>query len=460
MALDFSWLSLQPTLPHPRLTRKTQNRPNRDGDHKAPGAIVDAQDGPKQRSRMSTHVRSSRITRIGRCTVSAKGAVMVALSLMLTVVDASAQLCPGTTVTVTSGLRRPMGMALSNQGNVLVSETGTATPHSGRISIVDPSGDRRTLLDGLPSGRSDVGDPAGPAGIAMRGRTLYALMSIGDSVLASPVPTRNLANPNVSSPIFSSVLAIHFSAHVEKTTAGFTLSPADEQTLAAGQSVHLSNGGGDTVDIELVANFPDYVSDPLPGFPAIVRGSNPFGLVVVADQIYVTDGGRNLVWQVDIPTGSFSPLATFPTIPNPLSPAVGGPVVEAVPTGIEYADGELLVTLFRGVPFAPGTSAVVRIDPSTGVQSPFLSGLKTAIGVLGIKDGGEESYLVLQNSSGLAPFFAGPGLVLKFDSPGGAPTVLTDCLARPTAMLRDAKTGTLYITELLTGRIVALHFGS
>ena len=182
--------------------------------------------------------------------------------------------------------------------------------------------------------------------------------------------------------------------------------------------------------------------------------------MVVADQLYVTDGGRNLVWQVDIPTGSFSPLATFPTIPNPLSPAVGGPVVEAVPTGIEYADGELLVTLFRGVPFAPGTSSVVQIDPSTGVQSPFLSGLKTAIGVLGIKHGEEQSYLVLQNSSGPAPFFGGPGLVLQFDSPGSAPLVLADCLARPTSMLHDAKTGTLYVTELLTGRIVALDLGS
>jgi hypothetical protein len=129
-----------------------------------------------------------------------------------------------------------------------------------------------------------------------------------------------------------------------------------------------------------------------------------------------------------------SPLATFPTIPNPLFPAVGGPVVEAVPTGIGYADGELLVTLFRGVPFAPGTSAVVQIDPSTGVQSPFVSGLKTAIGVLGINDGAGESFLVLQNSSGPAPFFAGPGLVLQFDSPGGAPNLLADCLARPAAV--------------------------
>ena len=51
-------------------------------------------------------------------------------------------------------------------------------------------------------------------------------------------------------------------------------------------------------------------------------------------------------------------------------------------------------------------------------------------------------------------------MVLQFDSPGGAPTVLADCLARPTAMLRDAKTGTLYITELLTGRIAALSLGS
>ena len=79
---------------------------------------------------------------------------------------------------------------------------------------------------------------------------------------------------------------------------------------------------------------------------------------------------------------------------------------------------------------------------------------------IGIKHGGDESYLVLQNSSGPAPFFGGPGLVLQFDSPGSAPMVLADCLARPTSMLRDAKSGRLYVTELLTGRIVALDLGS
>ena len=40
---------------------------------------------------------------------------------------------------------------MTNQGNLLVSETGTTTLHSGRISIVDQNGNRRTLLEGLPS---------------------------------------------------------------------------------------------------------------------------------------------------------------------------------------------------------------------------------------------------------------------------------------------------------------------
>src|SRR5215831_17992227 len=67
------------------------------------------------------------------------------------------------------GLRAPLGTAMTPLGNLLVSEGGTGVPGSGRISIVDPSGDRRTLLDGLPSGLSDVHEPSGPNGIFMSG---------------------------------------------------------------------------------------------------------------------------------------------------------------------------------------------------------------------------------------------------------------------------------------------------
>ncbi len=378
----------------------------------------------------------------------------VTIGTLFTAADAAAQVCPGTTVA--SDLRRPMAIDLSNQGNLLVSETGTAIRHSGRISIVHPEGGRRTLLDGLPSGINDVAEPSGPAGLVMQGRTAYVLIGIGDSVLPAAIPGRHLPNPNVSSPIYSSILAIHFSARVEKSTAGFTLSSADQQALADGQRVILSNGGGDTIEIEMVTNFPDYVPDPLPGSPQIVRGSNPFGLALVDDRIYVTDGGRNLVWTVDTLTGAHAPLTTFGTIPNPLFP-IGGPVVEAVPTGITAAKGQLLVTLFRGAPFPPNTSVVVQIDPATGQQSPFISGLKTAIGILQTTARGDDHYLVLQHSSGAGPFFPGPGLILAFDSPTAAPTTVVNCLARPTAMLLDPSGSWIYAAELLTGKLIAFQ---
>ena len=218
---------------------------------------------------------------------------------------AAQPICPAPELA--SGLLLPQSIVQSPLGNLLIAESGTRVPNTGRISIVGLDGSRRTFLDGLPSGISDVGDPAGPAGLVLRGRTLYGLIGIGDSILPGTVPRTALANPNPSSSIFSSLLAIHFSANVEKTTAGFTMSIADQETLAEGRRVIFSNGGGDTIEVELVANFPDYVAEPLPAEPANVRGSNPFGVAVVADRAYVTDGGRNLVWSVDMPAGAFAP---------------------------------------------------------------------------------------------------------------------------------------------------------
>jgi hypothetical protein len=371
--------------------------------------------------------------------------VVTSTALLLAGTPAHAQvICPVTEVT--AGLLRPIGITQSNQGNLLVSETGTPAPHTGRISIIDPgSGARRTLLDGLPSAISDVGDPSGPDGLFLRGRTLYVAIGVGDTILPGPSPGTAVANPSPSSPIFSSVLAIHFSANVEKQTDGLTLTVADQQALADGEKVTLGSGS-DKITIELIADFPKTSPAAIPG---TVNGSNPYDLVVVGDQLYVTDGGMNLVWQVDIPTGTFSVLATFPPIPNPLfnptppPPSVGGPLVQAVPTGIAYSDGQLLVTLFRGVPFAPGTSVVEQIDPLTGEHAPLISGLKTAIDVLPITEEGDTDYLVLQHAS-VGPFFGSPGILLRFETPESSPTVLANCLSRPTSMALDEKTGTLY----------------
>ena len=395
---------------------------------------------------------------LSRRLASGRSLAVLAATVMVASGDAAAQ-CP--VAELASGLQLPLGITRSNQDNLIVSETGTTAPNTGRISIVDLDGNRRTLVDGLPSGINDVLEPSGPAGVFMRGRTVYVAIGVGDVAIAGPIPGTSLPNPNPpSSPIFSSILAIHLSAHVEKITEGFTLSIGDYEALADGDQVKLSNGGGDKATVELIANFPDFIPNPIGPVPGNVRLSNPFDLVAVGSELYVTDGGRNLVWQVDIHSGAFSELAAFPAIPNPLFP-LGPPVTEAVPTGIRYSGGQLLVTLFRGAPFPPGTSQVQAVDPVTGAQAPFITGLKTAIDVLPIRDGDDTDWLVLQHAS-VGAFFGSAGSLLRFETPGSVPTVIAGgpatapfCLTRPTSMALDEKTGTLYVTEL-GGRILAI----
>jgi len=362
--------------------------------------------------------------------------------------------CPA--VELLTGLQRPLGIAQSNQRNLLVSEIPAGAPNLGRISIVDLSGNRRTLLDGLPSAINAVNERNGPAGLFLRGRNLFVLIGEGNNAIPGPIPGTAVPNPNgPSSPIFSSLLVIHFSVSVENSIESLALTFADQQALANGENVTLSNAAGDRAAVKLIANFLNFTPEPVPGVPDNVRLSNPFDLIVVDDQAYVADASQNMIWQINIPTGAISILADFPAIPNPLFPGVGRASIEAVPTGIHYANDQLLVTLLRGNPFPPGTAVVEQIDPLTGNHAPFITGLKTAIDVLPIQNrDGTTDYLVLQHAS-VGPFFGSPGLLLRFPASGGAPTVIANCLSRPTSMAFDDKTGTVYVTEY-AGRLVAV----
>ena len=407
------------------------------------------------KSRMTTNRTSSTNHNSARSRLL----ILTGATLLALATDAGAQCTEFTT-----GLLRPLSAVQSKKGNLIVSENGTPTANTGRISIVDPAGTRRTLIEGLPSGISyETNSPSGPTGLFLRGRTLYALIGVGDSVLAGPNQGTVRPNPDPASPLLSSVLAIHFSAAVEKNTQGFLLTPAHQQTLASGESVTLTNPAAETIRIELIANFPNFTPDPRPDFAENVRHSNPFALIALGSSLYVTDGAQNSIWRVDLASRQFTTLTRFANIPNPAfnpnppPPSQGGPFLEAVPTGIEFSDGQLLVTLFRGFPFPAGSSAVVRVDPISGSQSTFISGLKTAIDILPVRTdddpGGATKHLVMQHASGnlLAP----PGLLLRFDTPNAAPTTLASCLTTPSSMTLDEESGTLYVTEL-TGRVVAI----
>lgn len=355
---------------------------------------------------------------------------------------------------LTSDLQGPSQLTQSNLGNLIVAETGLPAPNSGRVSIVGLDGSRRSLLEGLPSGVNSIGGFSGTQGVFMRGRTLYVLNGEGDATLPGPIPGTELPNASPGSPLLSSILAVQFSAHTEKITSGFVLTLADHQALKDGQTLTFSNGGGDQITVSLIADFPNYVADPLPFFPANVRHSNPFGITGIGNQLYVADGGRNLVFEVDSDTGTFTTLAAFPGVPNPLP--FGPPFIEAVPDGIRAYNGQLLVTLLRGFPFVAGLGTVVRVDPNTGSVTPFIIGLNSAIDVLPVKAKNATSYLTLEVSVDLLA--DAPGRLQRFATPAGPGTPIATCapLIGPSNMVRDDKTGTLYITSIFTGSIIQI----
>lgn len=372
-------------------------------------------------------------------------------AVALTGVTAQAQQCPVNQFA--SGLKAPVKLILSTQGNLFIAETGDGL-NTGRISIVDFNGSRRTLLDGLPAGVNAVGELSGPSALLLRGRTLYVAIGEGDTTLPGPIPgATQIGNPAPSSPIFNSVLALRLSAHTERATQGFTLTSADHVALDSGQRLTLRDGAGNKLNAELVVDFPDFVPQPLPFFAGNVRNSNPFGLQSDCDSLYVVDAGLNSVVEVDIRSGSFETLTEFAPLPNPLP--FGPPVSDAVPDSIRQFGDQLLVTLLTGFPFAPGVAQVRAVDLKTGDNRPFITGLTSAIDVLPLKTRGDKRpFLTLEFSADLLA--GSPGRLQRFAAPGAAPTLIADCLITPTSMARDPQSGTLFVAELATGRIVTI----
>lgn len=353
-----------------------------------------------------------------------------------------------------TGLLAPSKIIQTPRGNFIVSEGGPPVPNNGRVSIVDRDGNRRTLLDGLPSARTFVGDFNGTTGVWLAGRTLYVVNGQGDVTLAGPVPGTERANPAPSSPIFSSVLAVHFSAAMEDTTTGITLTLADHRALKSGETLTKLDAAGRKMTVTLVADFPDYAPEPRPNFADNVRHSHPYGIVADDDFLYVVDAGFNKVRKLDRASGVEQTLATFPSTPNPNFPA-GPPFIENVPTSIRWNGDQLLVTLLAGAPFLPALSQVKQVDTVTGSQTAIASGLTAAIDVTPLFANDEPAgFLTLEfNLNFPAP---GPGRLQFFAEANASPVILSGCLTTSSSMWLDRKSGRLVISELATGRLVTL----
>ena len=397
---------------------------------------------------------------------------LVALALAAARLDAQSVL--------TAGTKTPFKLTRTLGGNFLLAEGGTGA-NDGKVTLVSLWGSRYNLLTGLPSGLTEEGAALGPTAVADAHATLYITIGEGDVQGPSAHPPAQIPNPNgPSSPLFSSVIRARFTPVPDGIRTGFQLSSDDIASLTDGNEITLHNDGGETVELLVLADFRDFVPDPV----LVSRQSDPFGAAVVgsltaadltelgytgtiADAnffaqlnpgsplgvrleersvVYVADAGMNTIVQVSASTGRAKVLTRFDLVANPLFPNLGGPASDPVPTSVSVrADGSLLVTTLGGFPFATGTSTVWSVDPSTGAKTPWIQGLTRATNVLEV--GG--AIYVLEVSTDLLA--GAPGRLLRFDSPTAAPTVALAGLIGPTGLAYDPYRNELIVSETFTG---------
>lgn len=378
--------------------------------------------------------------------------VLTLMALILSGVNAMAQ----SATVFAGGLKAPVRMTLTPGGNLLVAESGTGHM-DGRISIIDPSGSRRTLVDGLPSAINLAGGepaPSGPAALVLRGRTLYVVIGSGDATLPGPAPGSEVANPSPTSPLFSSVLALRFPASVDISGGDFAFTASNYANLANGGKLKTNNGNGERLVADVLVNFRDFADEPRPDLPNNVRASNTFGADIRGNALYVADASENLVYRVDLDSGDSEVLARFAPKPNPLP--FGPPIMEAVPNNVRVFGKQLLVSFLIGFPFAQGSAEIRKVNLANDSQTTFLGGLTSAIDVLPVKGAhGEDQFYTLEFSTDMLA--NAPGRLQFFSSPSATPVVVAGGLITPVSIVRNEQTNTIYITSIFTGTIVKVQ---
>ena len=361
----------------------------------------------------------------------------------------------GQTASFATGLLSPNRLLFTPHGNLLVTEggvsqAGVAQPNTGRLSIIDPRGNRRTLLDGLPSGPAHFTTPFGPTSMALSGSTLYVLLGEGDVMSGTP-PTVAINPRGPSSPIFSSILKIRFTPNIDQAAGGFRLTEDDHWRLYDGGTLDLRSAGGDRVEVEILTMFRPLVRNWAGAAP--VRPSDPYGLVFDErkQNLYVADASGESVVKVNVDTGRSQLVVRFPPIQR--TTPTGTVAADNVPTGICRRGDDLLVGFLTGAPFPAGQATVKSVDARTGAVSTVISGLTALVDVVcGESPDGRARVFTLEWTRDFAQQMVPSGRLMMFEGAAGRP--LASELALPTGMAQDPVTGQIFVAQYYTGQIL------
>ncbi|HEX5497965.1 MAG TPA: ScyD/ScyE family protein, partial [Thermomicrobiales bacterium] len=313
-----------------------------------------------------------------------------------------------------TGLDSPRGLAFGPDGALYVGESGvggtTSTvgtceqvpppvgPYTGgptgRISKIDASGQRSTVIDGLPSDLTGPGvgsEPTSVAAVAFLDGTSYYLLSGGGCSHGNP------DSPN----------------------GVYTIDASGKPKLVA------------DLDAFYKANP---VANPVAG--DFEPDGTPYSMIAADGKLYVVEPNHGELDAVDPASGDIIRVVD-------ISASQG----HIVPTAIALGpDGAFYVGNLTPTPYPDGAAVILRITPD-GKLDVFAHGLTT---VLGVAFDGQGRLYALESSTGNTqqpPFMVpGSGRVVRVGADGALETVATG-LTFPTAMLLGSD-GALYASNV------------
>lgn len=303
--------------------------------------------------------------------------------------------------TIATGLSGPAGITADQNGNLFVAESGSGA-NDGKITLIDPSGARHTIIYGLPSFTdTTTGETSGPwRAYITTDSILYVIQGKGPD------------------PAAGSILAFGIDTLVPGTdslTMSDTLGTVNVQQWALTHGFSDSNIYSADIDSE--------------------------------DNVYVADAGANAILKIDTAL-TISVLDTFPAIPNTITPFP--PFIEYVPTKIIASQNTFYICNLTGFPFLPGLSQVVSMD-TAGTITPMYSGLSLAVDMQ-MDDAGNLYVLQFGLYDTTFTPVMGSASIVRI-APGGVMDTLATGFGPSAGFVRDTSDG-FYVTELMTGNVI------
>lgn len=185
--------------------------------------------------------------------------------------------------------------------------------------------------------------------------------------------------------------------------------------------------------------------------------SNPYSFLIDGDGNYmIVDAAANAVFKYDVSDESFSVVAEFEGIPNPLP--FGPPYIDPVPTKIlaHPSDGWLVSTL-TGFPFVDGLSRIFHVK-TDGTTEIYVEGLTL---ITDMEFDPFDDQLLVQQFARFAEvdsslnFVFGSAQMLKIDDQGNLDTLLSGY--GPSPGMAVGPDGSVYMTHLFLGQLLKVE---